>query len=140
MSEINVLKGQWKSWILPKPRIDAVRLMDMAVLRPLAMLLKNRGIHLIPAAAVAHDSFAALVISPFGLERNYRYSLPPAIGSSASAGPRFAKMTGVWPCSACPASCSKAREQHRAARMDRPDLVQSPVRPALRDLQCRADH
>lgn len=69
MSEINVLKAQWKSWILPQPRIDPVRLTDMAVLRPLAMLLKNRGIHLIPAAAVARDSFAVLAISPFGLER-----------------------------------------------------------------------
>lgn len=69
MSEINVLKGQWKSWILPQPRIDAVRLAEMTVLRPLAMLLKNRGIHLIPAAAVARESFAAVAISPFGLER-----------------------------------------------------------------------
>lgn len=69
MSEINLLKGQWKSWILPRPRIDAVRLTEMTVLRPLAMLIKNRGIHLIPAAAVARDNFAALAISPFGLER-----------------------------------------------------------------------
>lgn len=69
MSEINLLKGQWKSWILPQPRIDAVRVTEMAVLRPLAMLIKNRGIHLIPAAAVARDGFAALAISPFGLER-----------------------------------------------------------------------
>lgn len=69
MSEVNVLKGQWKSWIVPQPRIDAVRVTEMAVLRPLAMLLKNRGIHLIPAAGVARDSFAALIISPFGLER-----------------------------------------------------------------------
>ena len=69
MSEVNALKGQWKSWILPQPRLDAVRLTELAVLRPLAMLLKNRGIHLLPAASFARDQFAVLAISPFGLER-----------------------------------------------------------------------
>jgi hypothetical protein len=69
MSEINILKGQWKSWILPQPRLDPIRVTEMAVLRPLAMLLKNRGIHLLPAAAAARDQFAVLAISPFGLER-----------------------------------------------------------------------
>ena len=69
MSEINLLKGQWKSWVLPQPRLDPIRVTEMAVLRPLAMLLKNRGIHLLPAAAAVRDQFAVLAISPFGLER-----------------------------------------------------------------------
>jgi hypothetical protein len=69
MSEINHLKAQWKSWIVPQPRLDTVRLTELSVLRPLAMLLKNRGLHLLPAAAAARDGFALLAISPFGLER-----------------------------------------------------------------------
>jgi hypothetical protein len=69
MSEINVLKGQWKSWIIPQPRLDPVRLTEISVLRPLAMLLKNRGVHLLPAAAAAREGFSVLAISPFGLER-----------------------------------------------------------------------
>lgn len=69
MSEINVLKAQWKSWIVPQPRLDPVRLTELSVLRPLAMLLKNRGLHLLPAAAAAREGFALLAISPFGLER-----------------------------------------------------------------------
>lgn len=69
MSEINLLKGQWKSWIIPQPRVDPVRVTELSVLRPLAMLLKNRGLHLLPAAAVVREGFAILAICPFGLER-----------------------------------------------------------------------
>ena len=69
MCEINMLKGQWRSWIVAHPRLDAVRMTEAAVLRPLAMLLKNRGIHLLPAASAARDRFAVLAISPFGLDR-----------------------------------------------------------------------
>jgi hypothetical protein len=69
MSEVNLFKGQFKSWIIPQPKLDAVRIAELAVLRPMAMLLKYKGLHLLPAAGVARESFAALVISPFGLER-----------------------------------------------------------------------
>lgn len=69
MAEVNLFKGQFKSWILPQPQLDAVRLAESAVLRPLAMMLKYKGLHLIPAAAVARDDLAALVLTPMGLER-----------------------------------------------------------------------
>jgi hypothetical protein len=69
MSEVNLFKSQFKSWIVPQPKVDAVRLAELAVLRPLAMLLKYKGLHLLPAAAVSRENFAALVITPFGLER-----------------------------------------------------------------------
>lgn len=69
MAEVNLFKGQFKSWILPQPQLDAVRLAESAVLRPLAMVLKYKGLHLVPAAAVARDDLAALVLTPMGLER-----------------------------------------------------------------------
>lgn len=69
MSEVNLLKGQWKSWIVPQPKLDPVRLCELAVLRPMAMLLRNKGLHLLPAAAVARDGVAALILSPIALER-----------------------------------------------------------------------
>jgi hypothetical protein len=75
MSEVNLFKGQFKSWILPHPKVDAVRLAELAVLRPLAMLLKYKGLHLLPAAAVSRENFAALVITPFGLERELTRAL-----------------------------------------------------------------
>lgn len=75
MSEVNLFKGQFKSWILPQPKVDAVRLAELAVLRPLAMLLKYKGLHLLPAVAVSRDSFAALVITPFGLDRELAKAL-----------------------------------------------------------------
>ena len=69
LCEINVLRGQWRSWILPQVQIDPVKLADNAVFRPLAQLLKNRGLHLLPAMSVARNHFAVLILSPFGLEQ-----------------------------------------------------------------------
>lgn len=68
MAEINVLRGQWRSWLLPNPRLDPIRLMDTAVFWPLAQLLKNKGVHLLPAVAVARADLAVLLICPFPLE------------------------------------------------------------------------
>ncbi len=67
MCEINILRGQWQSWVVDRPRIDAMRLFEGAVMWPLAQLLKHRGIHLIPAAAVARGPLAMLFLSPVSL-------------------------------------------------------------------------
>ena len=67
MCEINLLRGQWQSWIVAQPRLDSMRLFDAAVLWPLAQLLKHRGLHLLPAASVARGGFAAMLLSPVGL-------------------------------------------------------------------------
>jgi hypothetical protein len=53
IAEINLLKGQWRSWVLPNPAIDATRVAEMAVLWPMAQLLRARGLYLLPAASVA---------------------------------------------------------------------------------------
>lgn len=67
MCEINLLRGQWQSWVLKQPKLDSVRLCDAAVLWPLAQLLKHKGIHLIRAASVSRGPFAALLLSSIGL-------------------------------------------------------------------------
>jgi hypothetical protein len=68
MAEINVLRGQWRSWVLPLSKLDPMRLMDTAVLWPLAQLLRNKGVHLTPVVAVAREKLGVLLLSPFSLE------------------------------------------------------------------------
>jgi hypothetical protein len=59
MAEINLLKGQWRSWVLPAPSIDPIAVAEMAVMWPLAQL---------PAASVCRDNWGMLLISPFGIQ------------------------------------------------------------------------
>src|SRR5438874_1059805 len=40
LAEMNVLKGQWQSWILPDPTIDASGVVESALLWPLSQLLR----------------------------------------------------------------------------------------------------
>lgn len=68
MAELNLLKARWRSWVLPRPRTDAMRCAEMAVLWPMAQLLRSRGMHLLPAVSVARDGWGALIICPFGIE------------------------------------------------------------------------
>ncbi|MEA2711432.1 MAG: hypothetical protein QOF78_4033 [Phycisphaerales bacterium] len=68
IAEMNLLKGQWRSWVLPKPAIDAVRVAEMAILWPMAQLLRARGIYLVPAASVAFMDRSFLLLAPFGIE------------------------------------------------------------------------
>lgn len=67
MCEINILRGQWQSWVLPRPKLDSMRLFESAVLWPLAQLLKNKNLHLVPAAAVARGPLSAVLLSPVSL-------------------------------------------------------------------------
>jgi len=68
MVEINFLKGSWRSWVLPRPQLDPVRVAEMAVLWPAAQLLRPRGLYLLPAAAAVRNGWAFLLLCPFGLE------------------------------------------------------------------------
>ena len=67
LTEINFLKGQWQSWILPAASCDFREIVKQAVLWPLAQLLRVRGLSLIPAASVARGDFGMLLIAPFGI-------------------------------------------------------------------------
>jgi hypothetical protein len=72
LCEINVLKGTWRSWILPQPTLDAVRVAEMAVLWPIAQLLRPKGLYLLPAASAARGDFGVLLVSPLNLEGELR--------------------------------------------------------------------
>src|SRR6185437_11106953 len=39
ISEINMLRGQWQSWVVDQPRVDPMRLFEGSVLWPLAQVL-----------------------------------------------------------------------------------------------------
>jgi hypothetical protein len=66
--ELNMLKGQWKGWILPEPAVDLDRVVELAVTWPMAQLLRARGLHMQPAASVVRGNFGMLIISPFSVE------------------------------------------------------------------------
>lgn len=68
IAEMNLLKGQWRSWVLPTPAIDPTRVAEMAILWPMAQLLRARGIYLLPAASVALGDRSFLLIARFGIE------------------------------------------------------------------------
>ncbi|MGB7161107.1 MAG: hypothetical protein WBD40_23810 [Tepidisphaeraceae bacterium] len=65
--EINLLKSQWRAWLLPNPRVDPVRRAEMAVLWPMAQLLRARGLYLLPAVSLVRNGFGLLLLSPFDL-------------------------------------------------------------------------
>lgn len=114
MAEINVLRGQWRSWVLPNCRLDPVRLMDTAVLWPLAQLLKNKGVHLLPAMAVARGNLAVLLICPFPLE--------PEL--TALLGGIYNVIGQRW--------TAVREEDGRIALLHLPGKVQRSVKPRLR--------
>jgi hypothetical protein len=72
LCEINILKGTWRSWVLPQPTLDPVRVAEMAVLWPMAQLLRAKGLYLLPAVSAARGGFGLLILSPFNLEGELR--------------------------------------------------------------------
>jgi hypothetical protein len=68
MAEMNLLKGSWRSWLLPKPTLDPARCAEMALMWPMAQVLRGRGLTLLPAVSVARDGWGVLILSPIGLE------------------------------------------------------------------------
>lgn len=72
--ELNLIKGQFRSWILD--RTAAIRnkntIVDNAVMWPLSQLLRPRGLSLVSAAAVVREGWGAMVLSPFSIEPELR--------------------------------------------------------------------
>ena len=68
IAQVNLLKGQWRSWVLPRPRLDQVHCAERAVLWPLAQLLRPKGLHLLPAISAVRDGRGVLILCPFSLE------------------------------------------------------------------------
>ena len=78
VSEINLLKGQWRTWILPQPTVEPQRCLELAVMWPLAQLLRGKGLSLVPAASCVRDGWGVLLI-PQG-------SIEPELGAMIRAG------------------------------------------------------
>lgn len=64
LAEINFLRGQFKSFVLPQTSLSAVELLEGAFLWPLAQLLRPRGLHLLPATALARRDSGVLLLTP----------------------------------------------------------------------------
>jgi hypothetical protein len=70
--EINVLKGAFRSWVLPQPTLDETRVAELAVVWPIAQLLRHKGLYLLPAVSAARGDFGVLILCPFNLEQELR--------------------------------------------------------------------
>ncbi len=68
IAELNLLRGRWRAWVLPRPAVDATVVAESAVMWPVAQLMRGKGLHLLPAVSVARDGWAALIVAPFGIE------------------------------------------------------------------------
>ncbi len=66
--QINLLKHQWRSWVLPAPSADPIRCAEGAMLWPMAQLLKARGLEFIPATSIQKDGWGALILCPWALD------------------------------------------------------------------------
>jgi len=69
LCEINLLKGSWRSWLLPTAARDPVRAVHFAALWPMAQALRGKGLHLLPASAISRGGSSYLILSPFGIDR-----------------------------------------------------------------------
>ena len=63
--EIDLLRHRWRSWVLPHTSLDAVQLVESAVMQPMAQLLRPRGVELMPAVSLERGGWAALVVAPY---------------------------------------------------------------------------
>jgi hypothetical protein len=75
MCEINLLRGTWRSWVLPNAKPSANRIIEGAVLWPLAQLLRPRGLHLVPAASLARNDSGVLIFASSPIEAELSHLL-----------------------------------------------------------------
>ena len=116
IAELNLVRGRWRAWVLPRPSVDATTVAESAVLWPVAQLLRTKGLHLLPAVSVARDGWAALVVAPFGIE--------PELSVLVDAG--YAIVGQRW--------TAVREEDGRIALLHLPGWVERAVAPRLRYL------
>ncbi len=68
LTEINLLKRSWRSWILPQSDMNPIRTVEQAVIWPMSQVMMARGLALTPAASIVHKGRGVLILSPFSLE------------------------------------------------------------------------
>lgn len=67
LCEFNLIRGQWRSWVLPQRWLSDEATIEQAIIWPMAQLLRGRGLHLLPGVAVARDDFAGIILSTYPL-------------------------------------------------------------------------
>jgi hypothetical protein len=72
LTQLDLLKKQWRSWVLPNRSIDNIRCAEMSALWPLAQLLRSKALYLTPAISVVRNDWSALIIAPFSIEPELR--------------------------------------------------------------------
>ena len=72
LCEIDLLARSFRSFVLPEPAVDAVRLFEQCVYWPLAQLLRGGGLHLIPGLGLARNGRGALILCRGDLDREAR--------------------------------------------------------------------
>ena len=116
IAELNLVRGRWRAWVLPRPAVDPTAVAESAVTWPIAQLLRTKGLHLLPAVSVARDGWAALIIAPFGIE--------PELSVLVDAG--YAVVGQRW--------TAVREEDGRVALLHVPGWVERAVAPRLRYL------
>lgn len=114
MARIDLPSQQWNAWIMPQPKADPVRVVESAVLWPMAQLMSSTGLVAVPAASVVRDGFSALFLCPFSME--------PELRTLLSAGYRVIGQR--W--------TALREEEGRMALLDLPGWVERFISPTLR--------
>jgi hypothetical protein len=114
LTEINLLKGQWRSWVLPHASMDPVQCVEHAILWPMAQVLRPKGLHLLPAVSIARSGWAALILTPFNIE--------PELRALIDAG--FQVIGQRW--------TAMREEEGRISLLHLPGLVQPMTSPRLK--------
>ena len=114
LTEMNLMKGQFQSWILPNPSVEPAQIVQDAVLWPLAQLLRGKGLNLVPAISVARDGWGMLIVSPYNIE--------PELTAMVRAG--YKLIGQVW--------TALREEDDRVAMLRMPGDVQRLPAPQLR--------
>lgn len=69
LTMVDLVRRRWHCWLTPEALAgDPVRLIDAAVLWPLAQLVAQRELNLVPAVSVVRDGFGVLLMSDLSLE------------------------------------------------------------------------
>ncbi len=69
LTMVDLVRRRWHCWLTPEAlRGDLVRLIDAAMIWPLAQLVAQRELNLIPAVSVVRDGFGVLLMSELSLE------------------------------------------------------------------------
>ena len=68
MTQIDFRSQSWHSWVLPAPTITPQEVVELALLWPVAQLLRNKGLYLLPAISITRGDWGVLLLSATGVE------------------------------------------------------------------------